>query len=125
MKKAQKQSYLFLAVAVLIALAVWFFRTKHSVNETPAAAQANNAKQAASVPLSKTQTAPGVWLGTLKPSNKPSSGNYMLITTDREIYIKTSRDFSSLLGKQVYVTYQGDVSSFVLGDILENVPQGN
>ena len=122
MKKQQKQSYLLLAVAVIVVLVVWLFRTKHSGPETPTT-QNNSTKTSSTV--SAAQNSPGVWFGTLKFSDSANRGNFMLVTKDKTIYIKTSRDFASLVGKQVYVTYQGDLSSFVLGDISENLRQGN
>ncbi len=59
-----------------------------------------------------------VWEGTLKNSDNTSKGNLMLVTKDHNIYIKTSRDFSQLLGKEVKATYEGSLESFRLGEIV-------
>jgi len=62
-----------------------------------------------------------VWLGELRISNDKSRGNLMLMLedSDRIIYINTSRDYNSLMGKSVAVTYEGSLDSFTLIDIQE------
>ncbi|MBL8029877.1 MAG: hypothetical protein JNN11_01380 [Candidatus Doudnabacteria bacterium] len=57
------------------------------------------------------------WTGSLKASDNLSKGVYILNVEGKNIYIKTSRDYSSLLDKQVMVTYEGTLESFKLGDI--------
>ena len=41
-------------------------------------------------------------------SGNASSGNYMISVDGHKIYLKTGRDFSSLIGKQVNVSYTGE-----------------
>ena len=41
----------------------------------------------------------------------------MLVTGSHTIYINTSRDYSSLIGSQVNVTYNGTLDSFGLVEI--------
>ena len=57
--------------------------------------------------------------GTLKVSNDSTRGNLMLelLNSDRVIYLRTSRDFSSLVGKDVAVTIDGTMEKFSLIDI--------
>lgn len=57
--------------------------------------------------------------GTLKTSNDPARGNLMLelLNSDQVIYLRTSRDFSSLIGKDVAVTIDGTMEKFSLIDI--------
>ena len=55
--------------------------------------------------------------GTLQNSDNSAKGNLMLVTPTHILYINTSRDFNSLVGKKVNVTYQGNLQSFKLGDI--------
>lgn len=57
--------------------------------------------------------------GSLKASNDPARGNLMLelLNSDQIIYLRTSRDFSSLVGKDVAVTIEGTMEKFSLIDI--------
>ncbi|MGE5298093.1 MAG: hypothetical protein ACM3KM_02945 [Acidobacteriaceae bacterium] len=59
------------------------------------------------------------WTGQLKASDNEKKGNLMLFMPqeDQTIYIHTSRDYSALLDKDVYVTYEGDLTNFKLLDI--------
>jgi hypothetical protein len=68
-------------------------------------------------PQTQTTTQGDVWEGTLLESDNTNKGNYRLVTKDHILYLRTSRDFSSLINKQVRVSYQGTVDSFILGDI--------
>lgn len=72
-------------------------------------------KANATAPAAKGSTLEGV----LKASNSPKKGNLMIETQGKTIYIFTSRDYSSLIGKQVVVTYDGTMEDFRLGDIME------
>jgi hypothetical protein len=56
--------------------------------------------------------------GKLQKSNS-SKGNLLLISDGHYIYIKTSRDFSSLIGKEVTATGTGTMESFRMSDIQE------
>lgn len=57
--------------------------------------------------------------GELKASDNSVRGNLMLETDHTKIYLRTSRDFSALIGKKVEVTIKGTLDSFVLVDIKE------
>ncbi len=59
------------------------------------------------------------WTGTLKLSDNQKKGTLMLVMEKQTIYINTSRDYSQLIGKNVKVTYEGTLDSFVLGDIVQ------
>ena len=41
----------------------------------------------------------------------------MITVNGHRIYLNTSRDYSSLVGKSVNVSYSGTLTSFVLNDI--------
>ena len=56
--------------------------------------------------------------GTLKTSDNLKKGNLMISTGKRTIYLFTSRDFSSLLDKNVTVTYNGTLDNFTLDNIV-------
>ena len=57
------------------------------------------------------------WEGTLKQSDNAAKGNLMISVDGHMVYIRTSRDYSGLVGKNVTVTYQGTMDNFTLGDI--------
>jgi len=93
-------------------------------NNTPPAAQTEN-KQGSQTPAGQTGN---VWIGLLKNSDNAKKGNLMLATKNQTIYIKTSRDYSTLVGQQASVSYEGTSDNFVLGDIVAagtqiNVPE--
>lgn len=55
--------------------------------------------------------------GTLKASDDTTKGNFVLVMPDHSIYIRTSRDYSELVGKEVTVSYTGTLENFTLMDI--------
>ncbi|HEY4520614.1 MAG TPA: hypothetical protein VJJ72_02320 [Candidatus Paceibacterota bacterium] len=57
--------------------------------------------------------------GELKVSDNESKGNLLLVTSDSKIYLRTSRDFSPLIDKQVEVIILGTIESFSLVTIRE------
>jgi hypothetical protein len=82
-------------------------------------------EQTANAPVSPvaTSTNPSInatgspWQGTLQTSDNSAKGNYMISVSGHTIYLRSSRDYSQLVGKQVNVSYSGDMTHFVLGDI--------
>ena len=58
--------------------------------------------------------------GTLLVSDNPTRGNLMLKTPTSNFYFRTSRDYSSLVGKSVTATGNGTTEQFSLTDIIEN-----
>lgn len=58
-----------------------------------------------------------LWTGVLQKSDNPKNGSLMLITSGHKVYLRTSRDYSSLIGQDVSVSYEGNMDSFVLKDI--------
>lgn len=58
-----------------------------------------------------------MWQATLLKSDDTATGSYMIMVSGHKIYLKTSRDFSSLMGKPVNVSYTGSLASFSLNDI--------
>lgn len=59
--------------------------------------------------------------GALWTSGDKTKGNLVLINSEATIYIKTSRDFSNLVGKRVIVSVEGSSDAFTLIDIQENL----
>lgn len=100
----------------LIIGAVWYFRAKApELTVVPQEQTQDNSQQPTQAEKENTNTT--FWDGTLKVSDNSQKGNLMLVTADHTVYIHTSRDFSSLIGKRVKVSYTGTLDSFSLGDI--------
>lgn len=59
--------------------------------------------------------------GTLWLSDDETKGNLMLVTGDATIYIRTSRDFSELVSKDVVVWIDGILDNFTLLNTEENL----
>jgi hypothetical protein len=111
------------AVVIVIIAALWLMSGKKqapesngNVSPSPTTSQPQVKDEPNPSPA---QDNSNTWSGFLKTSNNPAKGNLMLQTSDRTIYIKTSRDYSSLLDKYVVVVYEGSYENFVLGNILE------
>lgn len=118
MAKKNQQYFVLLAIVVVVVVVIALFRTKHAAQAPGSSEQAGQQQSQQTSGQSATGAADAsVWMGVLKTSNNPGSGNLMLVTKDRTIYIKTSRDYSALIGKNVRVSYEGTWQSFVLGDI--------
>ncbi len=56
--------------------------------------------------------------GVLLTSDDSKQGNYMVKTQNSVFYIRTSRDFNSLLNKEVKMVANGTVEKFSLVDIV-------
>ncbi len=111
------------AVVVVIIAALWFMSGKkqgsdENSNVTPSPTPSMPQVKDEPNPPAAMPEGTNTWEGTLKTSDNKAKGNLMLQTKDRVVYIKTSRDFSSLIGKEVTVTYNGTLDSFILGSIV-------
>lgn len=116
--KKQNQQYALGALVLIVAVAGFLlFKTKRAAPENGSNKQPaqQNPKPAVGSPTGAADA--NVWEGKLLASDNAKSGNLMLVTKERTIYIKTSRDFAGLLNKNVRVTYEGTWQNFVLGDI--------
>ena len=69
----------------------------------------------------KDDTAKNYLEGTLNNSDNLRLGNFKLISNVGEIYLKTTRDFSKLVGLQVIVLINGTMEKFELLDIQSKV----
>ncbi len=108
------------AAGLIVVLAVigWlvFRQPKTEVDSKPSNSAPNAETQNQSPQKNPDQNVAG-WEGVLKLSNNNQKGNLMLVTKERIIYLKTNRDFSALVNKEVVVTYEGTLDSFRLGEI--------
>jgi hypothetical protein len=55
--------------------------------------------------------------GVLQNSDDSKLGNYKIVSGNSDVYIRTSRDFSKLVGLQVLVLIDGTLEKFELVDI--------
>ena len=62
--------------------------------------------------------------GVLWPSDDELNGNLMLVNDNTTVYIKSSRDFSDLIGKSVIVSIDGTLDNFTLLNMEENLAKG-
>jgi hypothetical protein len=112
-----------LLVLIVLGAAVWYFGMKpespstnngsNSPTPTPTSNNSNNSGS------SIVEEIPNGLEGELRASTDKKRGNLMLMVkdSDRVVYLNTSRDFSSLIGKQVVVTIEGSLDDFRLLDI--------
>ena len=115
MKTKKSQNIGMAIVLIAIIVGVWYF-TKKPKTETNTPANGQNQTTGGQNSGQKSASTDS-WEGVLKTSDNPKKGNLMLVTKDRNIYMQTSRDFSALLNKEVVVHYEGNLQSFLLGDI--------
>jgi uncharacterized protein YpmB len=103
-----------IVIIIFVVVGVIFFQDKKQ--EAPSNSQPDN-----QTPIQEDQQQPkaNVLEGTLKTSTDSARGNLMLelLNSDRIIYLRTSRDFSSFVGKDVAVTIDGTIDKFTLVDI--------
>jgi hypothetical protein len=113
-----KKILIFVPVIALLAAGCHFSSQSADNNNQPAQEQPNSAPGSAnSASKETTNPAASSWQGTLQKSDNTSAGSYMITVDGHKIYLKTGRDFSSLVDKQVNVSYTGSLTSFVLNDI--------
>ena len=124
-----------IVVVVIIVLVGIYFAARHGKNDSASSSAASNNqtseqmngeqdtamtngsenKMATSTPDAMMMA--DTWQGTLENSDSTAKGNLMLATPGHIIYLKTSRDFSALVGKKVTVSYNGTLASFTLETI--------
>jgi hypothetical protein len=124
MRKNTKQTYTALAVIIIVGAVIWLFRSKpttvvNEIKNSDVGQQNSQNPNPAPSPTSSSE----VWTGTLKLSDTSAKGNFMLVTSDRKIYFRSSRNLSALVGKQVDLSYQGTLQNFVVGSITLSATQ--
>ena len=129
---SQNQIYGILGVlaALLIVLAiVWNVRSDDDSNVTDSTTsqnETNNNGQTAgeSKDGSETENSDTVSgnissSGVLRVSDEPIRGNYVLDGEDGEIYVSTGRDYSALVGKNVFLEAEGTLNKFAFLDFTD------
>jgi len=107
---------LFVLVPIIALLAAGCGSSKPVDNSNNQSAQTQPNSPASSNKPAASPTG-DTWQGTLQASDNTQNGNYMITVSGRKIYLNTGRDYSSLVGKSVNVSYSGTLASFVLNDI--------
>ena len=119
MAKSKKDKTYFSILAVGVVLIVVALTTKNNQNTNPIVTD-NEAVQEQSDTMTNNMTA-NVLEGTLRYSDDSSRGNLKLVSNTSDIYIRTLRDFSSLVGLEVLVRINGTLDKFELLDVEPKV----
>ena len=85
-------------------------------SDTGEMADKNNQEQTGSINNSNNISA-SVLEGILRYSDDPFRGNLKLVSQYSDIYVRTARDFSSLIGLEVLVRINGTLDKFELLDV--------
>lgn len=113
-----------IAVAVVILgllASIYYFgssKPEQSQNPNTPAPQSQSQEESEDDMEQQESDLENTWEGVLKLSDNSKKGNLMLVMGKQVIYINTSRDYSSLLEKEVRVIYDGTLENFRLGDII-------
>jgi len=113
MKKRDKKMLSAIVAILLLAVIVWAATTKKGGNQTQ-----TNTPTGTNKKTTTTSATSGVWTGILKQSDNMSKGSIMLVTSSKTYYIQTSRNYSSLFGKEVNLSYEGSPSNFTVKQIV-------
>ena len=115
-----KKNWIYIIITGLVAITlIWLSRPASEVDESLRRLDRSQEKQEeASI---ESQSRHRDVEGTLWASDNETKGNLMLVTTGAIIYIRTSRDFSGLINKNVVVSTDGALDNFTLLDIQENL----
>lgn len=107
-----KNRILYMVAIALVLGSISYAAWKQSGNSgnPPAAPET----QKTNSPADKAAIVPGQYEGTLKKTDDVERGNLMLVMPNRVLYINTTRDFDSLIGKEVVMKIEGDFQNFRL-----------
>lgn len=116
-----------LIIVILVALYAWP-KTRRNIGEqianTPVQTDTKTAEPKANNTADTDENLSGTpgeikYQGTLNKSDNLSKGTLMITTASHALYMRTSRDYSGLIGKTVVITGTGDLNKFTLKDIVE------
>ena len=117
--KKDKVYFSMLAVG-LILIAVALVNKGNINSDTDEMSDKDNQKQVGSTDNSNNASA-SILEGVLRYSDDPFRGNFKLVSQYSDIYIRTARDFSSLIGLEVLVKINGTLDKFELLDMEPKV----
>lgn len=100
-------------------------QTGGETNQNTNSSSGSNSQPAASSEIPTENAGNIEATGTVQVSDIPSRGNFMLDSSRGKIYVKTSRDFSDLVGKQANLAAEGNINSFVFLGFIPGAVNGN
>ncbi|MBI3232394.1 MAG: hypothetical protein HYZ51_04955 [Candidatus Doudnabacteria bacterium] len=106
-----------IAIVLIVAGIQYFKNQKPARENTNQNIDTEQNGQAQIKSEGKTPATVNSFEGVLHISDNLKRGNLMLKTSSHVIYLFTSRDYSSLFGKQVKVEIEGGLDNFKLVDI--------
>lgn len=118
MANLKKDKIYFSILAVGVILIVFALVNKNNKKTDMLGKEANQNVQAQA---DSNLTVANVLEGVLRPSDDLFRGNLKLVSQYNDIYIRTARDFSSLIGLEVLVKINGPLDKFELLDIQPRV----
>ncbi|MDP3696998.1 MAG: hypothetical protein Q8R55_03090 [Candidatus Taylorbacteria bacterium] len=112
-----KTKFYYLVLLAGVALMVMFFVRKHQDSSSVFNTGGEDIQKQEMSAGEKIDSGKNYLEGILYNSEDPNRGNLKLISKLGDIYLKTARDFSSLVGFQVLVLINGTHENFELLDI--------
>ena len=116
-----KTKFYYLVLLAGVALMVMFFVRKHQDSSNVFNIGGEDIQKQEVSAGDKSDYGNNYLEGILSKSEDPNRGNLKLISKLGDIYLRTSRDFSSLVGLQVLVIINGSHENFELLDIQSKV----
>lgn len=123
-KSGRKTKFYLLVLLVGVGLTVWsvFFKGDGSLKLTEDGTIEDEEEVTEENEIGTVSGMTGSYLqGRLENSDDSIQGNYKLISDFGQIYIKTGRNFSALIGSNVLLSIDGTMESFTLLDIQKRV----
>ena len=116
-----RNKFYYLVLVAGIGLITFSMVRKQSQNTDVLGANKDDVKKQEDVTVKENFPGKSYLEGVLYKSEEPRRGNLKLLSNDGDIYLRTSRDFSALLGLQVLVIVNGTKDNFELVDIQSKV----
>ena len=98
----------------------WIHKISHKNNWNNVSVNTNQEQADSNKNVVNSQS-PNYIEGVLQNSDDTSRGNFKLVSGNGDIYIRTDRDFSNLVGSEVLVIIKGTIDKFELMDIQSKI----
>ena len=120
-KTSKKDKAYFTMLAVGVVLIVVALADKGNKGVDPLDKVNEKSNQSNSADQDQNNALANVLEGMLRYSDDPTRGNFKIVSVYSDIYIRTSRDFSNLVGFEVLVRISGTLDKFELISIEPKV----
>ena len=120
-KTSKKDKAYFVMLVVGVVLIVMALANKGDKGVNPLDKINEKPNQSNSASQDKNNASVNVLEGMLRYSDDPTRGNLKLVSVYSDIYIRTSRDFSNLVGLEVLARINGTLDKFELISIEPKV----